>query len=143
MSIKLEDKLLSLVKVFSLVENRSMTLKQGSKLLNYSYWHFTRLYKRYLKEGPKNLFKGERKRERRKMSEKDIELLKSYYLNLKKLQISLLRYFLKLDRPSFPDISCEWIRKTLIREKVYSPGDRRRVFRKRFEAPSTWNPYPG
>lgn len=51
MSIKLEDKLLNLAKVFSLVENGSMTLKQGSKLLNYSYWHFTRLYKRYHKEG--------------------------------------------------------------------------------------------
>ena len=69
------------------------------------------------------------------MSEKDIKLLKGYYLELEKPQISLLRYFLRLDYPSFPDISCEWIRKTLIREKVYSPGDRRKVFRRRFEAP--------
>jgi len=135
MSAKLENKLLNLAKVFSLVENRSITLKQGSKLLNYSYWHCTRLYQKYRKEGLKKLFKQEKKGKRRKLNEKDIALLKDYYLKLEKPQISLLHYFLRLDYPSFPKISQEWIRKTLIRENIYSPGARKKVFRKRFEAP--------
>lgn len=131
----LEDKLLNLAKVFSLVENRSITLKQGSKLLNYSYWHCIRLFQKYRKEGLKKLFKQEKKGKPRKLSDKDKVLLKDYYLKLEKPQISLLRYFLRLDHPSFPDISQEWIRKTLIRENIYSPGARKKVFRKRFEAP--------
>jgi|GEM_PF-1925013 len=138
MSWKLEDKLLNLAKVFSLIDNKSINLKQGSKLLNYSYWHFTRLYKKYRKSGLKNLFVRERKRRRRKLREEDVELLKNYYLQLGKPQISLLLYFLRLDHHCFPEISSEWVRKILIKENVYSPSDRRKVFRKRFEAP-----YPG
>jgi len=41
---KLEDKLLNLAEIFALIDNSSITLNQGSKLLTYSYWHFIRLF---------------------------------------------------------------------------------------------------
>lgn len=44
-------------------------------------------------------------------------------------------FFTKRDYPSFPTISGEWARKLLIRENVYTPGNRKHVFRQRFEAP--------
>lgn len=135
MFFKLEDKLLSLAKVFSLVDAGTETLKGAAALTRYSYWHLTRLYKQYRKDGLKNLFQRERKPIPRKLARKDIDLLKRYYLSLGKPQISLLLYFLRLDHPSFPRISGEWTRKVLIREGLYSAGDRRKVFRRRFEAP--------
>lgn len=133
---RLEDKLLNLAKVFSLVDNKVLLLKEASKLLNYSYWHLTRLYKKYLKEGLGNLFVKERKRKMRKLKDEDVELLKNYYIFLGKPQISLLHYFLYIDHPDFPKLSHEWMRKILIREGVYCTGERKKVFRKRFEAPS-------
>lgn len=136
MSHTMEDKLLNLVKVFSLVVSKVLSLKEAAKLLNYSYWHLTRLYKKYLREGPGNLFVKKRKQKRRKLKDEDVELLKNYYISLGKPQISLLHYFLYIDHPNFPKISHEWMRKILIREGVYCPEERRKVFRKRFEAPS-------
>lgn len=137
MAFKLEDKLLNLAKVFSLVDNKSLTLVEAAYLAGYSYWHLTRLYKKYKEVGLKRLFKRQRKVRPRKLEAEDLELLKSYYQRLDKPQISLLLYFLGKDHPSFPKISGEWARKVLIREKVYSPGKRRKVFRQRFEAPFT------
>jgi len=134
MYLKLEDKMINLAKIFSLIENKVINLKEGSKLLNYSYWHFTKLYKRYKKVGLKELFKKERKRTKRKLKEKDIELLKTYYLKLDKPQISLLLYFLKIDHPSFPTLSKEWARQILIKEGLYIYKKREKIFRKRFEA---------
>lgn len=37
----MENKMFNLAKVFSLIENKFITFKEGSKLLNSSYWHFT------------------------------------------------------------------------------------------------------
>ncbi len=72
--------MINLTKVFALVENKVLNLKQGVKLLR----HFTKLYKRYNKVGIKNLFKRQRKKKRRKLKDKDIENLKDYYLKLVK-----------------------------------------------------------
>ncbi len=47
--------------------------------------------------------------------------------------MSLLLYFLKQDFPDFPSISGEWARRILIDEGLYSPGKRKKIFRKRFE----------
>ncbi|MEO0101333.1 MAG: helix-turn-helix domain-containing protein [candidate division WOR-3 bacterium] len=135
MAVKLENKLLNLAKVVSLIDDGHLSLKEGAELLNYSYWHFTRVYKRYKTQGFGNLFKRERKGETGKLKHEDIELLKEYYLNYGKPQISLLYYFLSLDYSSFPEVSAEWIRRILIREGIYSSGERRKVFRRRFEAP--------
>jgi len=135
MAFRVEDKLLNLVKVFSLVDEDHLSLKEGAKLLNYSYWHLTRLYKKYKTEGLNNLLKREREVKQRKLKSKDVKLLKEYYLKSGKPQISLLRYFLSLDYPSFPEVSKEWIRRILLREGVYSPGNRGKVFRRRFSAP--------
>jgi len=129
------DKLLNLAKVFSLADAKVLTLRAIASLTKYSYWHLTRLYKRYRQDGLKNLFRQEQKRKPRRLKEKDLEFLKRYYLTLGKPQISLLLYFLGLDHPSFPKISGEWARKVLIREGLYSAGERRKVFRRRFEAP--------
>jgi len=135
MLLKLGDKLLNLAKVFSLADAKVLTLKAIASLTKYSYWHLTRLYKKYRKAGLKNLFRQERKSAPRKLERNDIDLLKRYYLTLGKPQISLLLHFLRLDHPSFPRISGEWTRKILIREGIYSAGERRKVFRRRFEAP--------
>lgn len=101
MPISLEDKMINLAKVFSLIENKFLSLKEGSKLLKYSYWHFTKLYKRYKKVGLKDLFKKQRKRKKMKLKDKDVEILKEYYLKLEKPQISLSLYFLKADFSTF------------------------------------------
>jgi transposase InsO family protein len=135
MAFRLEDKLLKLAQVFSLVANKSLTLKEAAQLSNYSYWHLTRLYKRHKQDGLKKLFKRNRRRRPRKFRESDIVLLKNYYLKLNRPQISLLLYFFYLDYPDFPKLSGEWVRKLLIKQGVYSVGNRRKVFRKRFEAP--------
>jgi transposase InsO family protein len=132
---KLENKLLNLTKVFSLIENNVLTLNDAAKLTNYSYWHFTRLYGKYQKSGIETLFKRNRNKKPTKLNDNNIELLKKVYLELNQPQISLLLYFTKLDYPSFPKISGEWVRQLLIRENVYCPGERKKVFRKRFEAP--------
>lgn len=134
MQNKLENKLLNLAQVFALIDNNNLTLKQGANLLNYSYWHFIRLYHQYQIKGIANLFQKDKPRNNLKLSPADIELIKNLYLKLDNPPISLLRYFLYLDYPSFPKISSEWIRKILIRENIYSPGQRKKIFRKRFEA---------
>jgi len=135
MSLKLVNKLINLTKVFSLIDNKILTLHDAAKLTNYSYWHFTRLYHRYQTQGPNQLFKPARKEPIRKFKPEDIEILKKTYLELNRPQISLLLYFTKRDYPSFPDISNEWARKVLIKENIYAPGNRKKVFRQRFEAP--------
>jgi len=136
MAFRLEDKLLKLAQVFSLVTNKSLTLKEAAQLSNYSYWHLTRLYKRHKRDGLKKLFKRNRMRRSRKLKESDIVLLKNYYLKLARPQISLLLYFFYLDYPTFPKLSGEWIRKLLIKAGVYAVGNRKKVFRRRFEAPA-------
>lgn len=135
MAFRLEDKLLKLAQVFSLVANKSLTLKAAAQLSNYSYWHLTRLYKRHKQDGLKRLFKRNQLRRPRKLRAADIVLLKYYYLKLGRPQISLLLHFLYLDYPDFPKLSDEWVRKLLIKQGVYSVGNRKKVFRKRFEAP--------
>ncbi|MCX8015152.1 MAG: DDE-type integrase/transposase/recombinase [candidate division WOR-3 bacterium] len=134
MQNKLEYKLLNFAQVFVLIDNNHLTLRQGAMLLNYSYWHFTKLYHRYQANGLPNLFKKEKPKNNLILSQNDISLLKTYYLQLNKPPMSLLHYFLYLDYPSFPKISPEWMRKILTRENIYSPGERKKVFRKRFEA---------
>lgn len=143
MSHTLENKLLNLAQVFALIDNNNITLKEGAKLLNYSYWHFIRLYHHYQSQGLSNLFQKERKKKQQKLKIADIALHKEHYLKLEKPQLSLLCYFLYLDYPSFQKISSEWIRKTLIKENIYSAGIRGKVFRKRFEAPATRAFSPG
>lgn len=135
MFLKLENKLLNLTKVFSLIDNKVLTLNDAAKLTNYSYWHFARLYDKYQKSGIETLFKRNRNKKPSKLNDNDIELLKKVYLELNQPQISLLLYFTKLDYPAFPKISGEWARKLLIRANIYCPGERKKVFRKRFEAP--------
>lgn len=136
MAPRLEDKLVNLAKAFSLVDKKASTLKEAACLTGYSYWHLTRLYKRYKESGLKSLFKRKRETRPRKLEAKDIKLLNNYYVDLDRPQISLLMHFLYQDYPSFPKVSCEWVRRVLIREKVYSAGPRKKVFRQRFEAPS-------
>lgn len=135
MAINLEDKLLKLVQVFSLVANKLLSLKEAAQMSDYSYWYLTRLFKQYQQQGLKKLFKRKRLRKPRKLTATDMTLLKNYYLELDKPQISLLRYFLYLDYPAFPKLSGEWVRKLLIKLGVYAVGTRKKVFRKRFEAP--------
>ncbi len=120
MSQTLEIKLLNLAQIFSLIDNNNITRKDGAKILNYSYWHFVRLYHQYQTNGLTSLFQKDKPRNNLKLSRNDIVLLKNLYLKLDKPQISLLHYFLYLDYPSFPKISSEWIRKILIRENIYS-----------------------
>lgn len=136
MAFRLENKLVNLAKAFSLVDKKASTLKEAADLTGYSYWHLTRLHKRYKEVGLNMLFKRKRETRPRKLEAKDIELLSNYYIDLDRPQISLLMHFLYQDYPWFPRISCEWARKVLIRQKVYSAGPRRKVFRQRFEAPS-------
>jgi transposase InsO family protein len=114
MAFSLEDKLVNLAKAFCLVDKKASSLKEGLKML----------------------FKRKRETRPRKLEAKAIQLLRNYYIELERPQISLLMYFLYLDYPWFPKISCEWMRKVLIREKVYSVGPRKKVFRQRFEASS-------
>jgi hypothetical protein len=136
MRFKLEDKLLKLANVFGLVDRGAMTLKEAAVVTGYSYWHLTRLYRRYRQHGIKRLFKRHRKCRPAKLTRQHTALLKKYYRDLEQPQLSLLLYFLRLDHPSFPAVSREWTRQTLIRTKVYAPGSRSRKFRKRFEAPA-------
>ncbi len=70
MQTNLEDKMINLAKVFYLIENKVLNLKEGSKILNYSYWHFTRIFKKYKEVGIKGLFKRTRKRKRKIRSKK-------------------------------------------------------------------------
>jgi len=136
MVFRLEDKLLKLAQVFSLVANKSLTLKAAAQVSNYSYWHLTRLSKRYKQEGLKNLFRRNRMRRSSKLKESDIALLKNYYLKLARPQISLFLYFFYLDYPNFPKLSGAWMRKLLIKQGGYSVGNRKKTYRKRFEAPA-------
>lgn len=136
MVFRLEDKLLKLAQVFSLVANKSLTLKEAAQLSNYSYWHLTRLDKRHKQKGLKNLFRRKRMRRPNKLKESDIALLKDYYLKLDRPQISLLLYFFYLDYPNFPKLSGEWVRKLLIKQGVYAAGNRKKIYRRRFEAPA-------
>lgn len=136
MLFKLEDKLLSLAKVFGSVDRHLTSLAEAATLTGYSYWHLTRLYRRYRQSGLKQLFRRHRDRQPAKLSPQHVTQLKNYYVELGKPQLSLLLYFLRLDYPSIPEISREWTRRTLIREQAYSPGKRTKVFRRRFEAPA-------
>lgn len=134
MLLRLEDRLLDLAKTFGLVDGRTMSLVEAATLTGYSYWHLTRLYRRYRTQGLKRLFQHHRNRPSAILTPQHVVQLKDYYLKLEKPQISLLLYFLRLDYPSFPEISREWARQTLIRNQVYSAGKRSKVFRCRFEA---------
>jgi len=136
MLLKLEDKLLSLNKVFGLVDHGMMSLTEAARLAGYSYWHLTRLYRRYQKSGIRKLFQHHRSRPPAKISSRQIAQLRNYYIKLEKPQMSQLLHFFELDYPNFPPLSREWARRILIREQVYSPGKRGKVFRRRFEAPA-------
>jgi transposase InsO family protein len=134
--IRPEDRLLKLTQAFSLVDAGSMSLKEAAMTAGYSYWHLTRLYKKALTQGIDRLYAPRPTPKPRKLTEQDIALLKQHYEDLEHPQLSLLMYFLQQDHPSFPAISEEWARKLLIRERVYSPDPRRKIFRRRFEAPA-------
>ena len=136
MQLKLEDRLLKLANVFGLVDRKAMTLKEAAVVTGYSYWHLTRLYRRYRHRGIKRLFGRHRKCRQARLRRQHVTLLKKYYRDLKQPQLSLLLYFLRLDHPSFPAVSREWVRQTLIQKQVYAPGSRSKKFRKRFEAPA-------
>jgi hypothetical protein len=134
--IKPEDRLLKLTQLFSLVDAGSMSLKEAAANAGYSYWHFTKLYKKALTAGVDHLYVPRPAPKPRKLSEHDVTLLKRCYEDLERPQLSLLMHFLHEDQPSFPDISEEWARRLLIRHQVYSPGSRGKTFRRRFEAPA-------
>jgi transposase len=134
--IRPEDRLLKLTQVFSLVDAGDMSLKTAAANTGYSYWHLTRLYRKALTDGISHLYAPRPAPKPRKLSEQDVALLRQRYKELEKPQLSLLRHFMQQDYPSFPAISEEWIRRLLIRAGVYSPGDRRKIFRRRFEAPA-------
>ncbi|MEO0069167.1 MAG: integrase core domain-containing protein [candidate division WOR-3 bacterium] len=134
MATKLENKIVKLSQVFTLVEQGSISLKDAAFLTGYSYWHLTRLYHRAQGVRLEQLFQP--KPPPRKLSQANVALLKNYYDKLKHPQISLLAHFLYQDHPTFPRVSEEWLRRVLIREQVYSPPSRGRVFRHRFEAPA-------
>ena len=134
--IKPEDRLLKLTQFFSLVDAGSMSLKAAAANAGYSYWHFTRLYQKALTDGVDHLYAIRSAPKPRKLTEQDIVRLKQHYEDLNHPQLSLLMHFLRQDHPSFPAVSEEWVRRLLIRHQVYSPGTRRKVFRRRFEAPA-------
>ncbi|MEO0070981.1 MAG: integrase core domain-containing protein [candidate division WOR-3 bacterium] len=136
MIVKLGDKMLTLAKVFGLVDCRAISLKEAVTLSGYSYWHLTRLYHRYQESGLKELFQQHRNRPPTKISPQQVSQLRNYYIDLGKPQLSLLLYFFRLKHPDLPSLSREWARQILIHEQVYSPGKRGKVFRHRFEAPA-------
>lgn len=122
--------------IFNMIDEGKVNLKTGSLIAGYSYCHFTRLYKRYLEKGLEGLYKERRERRWRKLSPKYRDLLvKEFKWYDEEPPLSVFLYFLGLDHPDFPDISTEWIRKTLISEGVWKIGKRRTKFRARFEMP--------
>jgi len=44
-------KLIKLKDIFETMDRKGMSLKEGSNIAGYSYWHFIRLYKKYKKDG--------------------------------------------------------------------------------------------
>lgn len=130
-----EHKLVKLAQAFALVQNGSLSLKDAAALCGYSYWHLTRLYQKAQHIGLERLFQS-KSPPPRKLSADDVALLKQYYTDNQRPQISLLSHFLYEDHPDFPKVSQEWLRRVLIREQVYAPDSRRKVFRRRFEAPA-------
>lgn len=135
---KLFTKLGRLEVTFQLIDAKKINLKIGAQLEKYSYWHFTRLYKRYKESGIDSLFKQTRNIKPRKFKPEHVEKIKEYYTKFENPPLSILRDFLKEDFPNFPDISLEYLRKILIKEGIWNPGKRKKKFRKRFESP-----YPG
>jgi len=135
-NIRPEGRLLKLTQVFSLVDAGSMSLKEAAATTGYSYWHLTRLYKKALATGIDQLYAPRPAPKPRKVTSQDIALLKQQYEELGKPTLSQLHYFMRLDYPSFPAVSEEWLRRLLIRASAYSPGDRSQTFRRRFEAPA-------
>jgi len=131
--LKLEDKLLSLAKVFGLVDRKSMRLVEAAKLAGYSYWHLTRLYRRYRQVGVKRLLQPRRDRPPARISSQQMALLKELYVKLEKPQMSQLLYFFELDHPDFPSLSREWARQLLrcvscaLTPTVVARGARRRL----------------
>lgn len=122
--------------VFNMIDEGKVNLKTGSIIAGYSYWHFTRLYKKYRERGLDGLYKKERKRKWRKLRPEQRELLiKEFKGYDEEPSLSVLRYFMKMDYPDFPDISLEWIRKILIQSGAWEKGKRRTKFRERFELP--------
>jgi len=75
-------KRLTVLNIFHLVKDGNLTLKEGALMSNYSYHHFTRLYKIWLKGGDETLVVKTIPGRPQILSEEQVQLIKDYYSSL-------------------------------------------------------------